>query len=221
MSAPKVSQGELIKSSPTLFPRSVVPLLRKPLKKEEYLPLAKKDCSLSQKLKKDRFLIDLSRPEAASHLPYEFPLDVIFEDESIIVINKQSGMVTHPGDGTGGDTLVHALLHHLTDCCPVGAPDRPGIVHRLDKDTSGAIVIAKTEKAYHHLVAQFTERKVSKKYLALIHGNIKGEKGVFDSSIGRHPKVRVKMCVSSTGKKALTEWYIYKKISTLLFACLL
>lgn len=209
---PKGKSGRIDKILSDSFPEVSRSLIKKAIEEGRVLTIGKERLLPKSKIEEgDRFLVDLSRPDAASHLPYEFPLDIIFEDESIIVINKQSGMVTHPGDGTGGDTLVHALLHHLTDCCPVGAPDRPGIVHRLDKDTSGAIVIAKTEKAYHHLVAQFTERKVSKKYLALIHGNIKGEKGVFDSSIGRHPKVRVKMCVSSTGKKALTEWYIYKR----------
>ena len=95
----------------------------------------------------DELMIDLSRPLVQMHAPFEYQLNILYEDDFIIVINKPSGMVTHPGDGTGSDTLVHALMHHLDILCPVGAPDRPGIVHRLDKDTSGVIVVAKTEKA--------------------------------------------------------------------------
>ena len=161
----------------------------------------------------DELMIDLSRPSVQMHAPFEYKLNILYEDDFIIVINKPSGMVTHPGDGTGPDTLVHALMHHLDILCPVGAPDRPGIVHRLDKDTSGVIVVAKTEKAYHHLVDQFAERKVGKEYLALVHGSLSLDSGQFTGPIGRHPKVRVKMCVSETGKKALTTWKVATRFS--------
>ena len=161
----------------------------------------------------DELMIDLSRPSVQMHAPFEYQLNILYEDDFIIVINKPSGMVTHPGDGTGPDTLVHALMHHLDILCPVGAPDRPGIVHRLDKDTSGVIVVAKTEKAYHHLVGQFAERKVGKEYLALVHGSLSLDSGEFTGPIGRHPKVRVKMCVSETGKKALTTWKVATRFS--------
>jgi 23S rRNA pseudouridine1911/1915/1917 synthase len=154
----------------------------------------------------DQLLVDLQRPEVQPLIPYDYPLSVLFEDESILVVNKPAGMVTHPGDGTGEDTLVHAMIHHSSDICPVGSPNRPGIVHRLDKDTSGAIAIAKTEQAYHALVAQFTERLVDKQYLALVCGKMKNVKGEFTGSIARHPKVRVKMAVSDHGKPAITQW---------------
>ena len=154
----------------------------------------------------DQLLVDLQRPEVQPLVPYDYPLSVLFEDESILVVNKPAGMVTHPGDGTGEDTLVHAMIHHSSDICPVGSPNRPGIVHRLDKDTSGAIAIAKTEQAYHALVAQFTERLVDKQYLALVCGKMKNVKGEFTGSIARHPKVRVKMAVSDHGKPAITQW---------------
>ncbi len=156
----------------------------------------------------DELVIDLSRPSVQMHAPFDYQLNILYEDDFIIVINKPSGMVTHPGDGTGPDTLVHALMHHLDILCPVGAPDRPGIVHRLDKDTSGVIVVAKTEKAYHNLVGQFSERKVGKEYLALVHGSLSLDSGEFSGPIGRHPKVRVKMCVSATGKNAITKWKV-------------
>ncbi|MDG1138726.1 MAG: RluA family pseudouridine synthase [Opitutales bacterium] len=154
----------------------------------------------------DKLFIDVSRPKVEPLKPYDYPLNVLFEDESILVVNKPTSMVTHPGDGTGEDTLIHALIHHTADICPVGAPNRPGIVHRLDKDTSGAIVIAKTEQAYHALVSQFSERKVNKQYMALLCGHIHESEGEFRGSIARHPKVRVKMTVSEAGKSAITRW---------------
>ena len=161
----------------------------------------------------DELMIDLSRPSVQMHAPFEYQLNILYEDDFIIVINKPSGMVTHPGDGTGPNTLVHALMHHLDILCPVGAPDRPGIVHRLDKDTSGVIVVAKTEKAYRNLVSQFSERKVGKEYLALVHGSLSLDSGEFIGPIGRHPKVRVKMCVSANGKKAVTNWKVATRFS--------
>ncbi len=162
----------------------------------------------------EEFLIDLRRPEVKKHLPYEYPLKILYEDESVFVVNKDSGMVTHPGDGTGPDTLIHALLHHSSSLCPVGAPDRPGIVHRLDKETSGVMVVAKSEQAYHHLVAQFAERQVTKRYLALVCGKVRENEGVFNDPIGRHPKIRVKMCVSNHGSHAITEWRVVRRFSS-------
>ena len=154
----------------------------------------------------DQLLVDLQRPEVQTLVPYDYPLTVLFEDESILVVHKPAGMVTHPGDGTGEDTLVHAIMHHTSDICPVGAPNRPGIVHRLDKDTSGVIAIAKTEQAYHALVAQFSDRLVHKQYIALVCGKMEKVKGEFTGPISRHPKVRVKMTVSDSGKPAITQW---------------
>ena len=153
------------------------------------------------------FCINLTRPSVKQFDPYRFDLDVFHEDEDLLVVNKPSGMVVHPGDGTDGRTLIHALLHHCPDqMCPVGAPERPGIVHRLDKETSGLMVVAKKEPAYHSLVKQFSDREVLKRYKALVMGKMKINAGTFNESIGRHPKVRVKMSVVSSGKHAFTEW---------------
>ena len=113
------------------------------------------------------------RPTVESLIPYEYNLDVLFEDEHILVINKEAGMVVHPGDGTDGKTLVHALLHHCPDqLSPVGAPLRPGIVHRLDKETSGVMVVAKTEAAHLSLAGQFANRQTSKDYQAIVCGKL-------------------------------------------------
>ena len=148
----------------------------------------------------------LVRPTMDSLIHYEHDLDVLFEDEHILVINKEAGMVVHPGDGTDDKTLVHALLNHCPDqISPVGAPLRPGIVHRLDKDTSGVMVVAKTEAAHLSLADQFANRQTSKAYQAIVCGKL-SQSGEFIQPIARHPTVRVKMAVSEKGKPAMTRW---------------
>ena len=161
------------------------------------------------KLAPGEFLtVDLAPVQTKIHRPADIPLSVLHEDKDLIVLDKASGMVVHPGDGTGEDTLVHALLHHCkSSLCPVGEPDRPGIVHRLDKETSGVMVVAKTEKAHHSLVSQFSQRKTGKVYHALVAGHPSSDKGELSLPIGRHPKFRVKMAVvEKGGKPAHTKW---------------
>ncbi|MEC8333181.1 MAG: RluA family pseudouridine synthase [Verrucomicrobiota bacterium] len=137
------------------------------------------------------------------------PLNVIYEDTSLLVINKTSGMVTHPGSGTGENTLVHALLHHCGEnLSRIGAPDRPGIVHRLDKETSGLIVVAKNDITHHKLAEAFSERKAHKRYTALVMGIPKLSRGTIKDSIGRHPVARTRMAVVPKGKPAHTDWQV-------------
>lgn len=152
----------------------------------------------------------LEEPEFdASPVPVDLPLDVVFEDEAIIVVNKAPGMITHPGSGTGDDTLVHALLHHCGgQLSTVGAPDRPGIVHRLDKETSGLIVVAKTDKAHHKLASAFSNRDTYKRYTALVLGVPKKSSGSCLEPIGRHPVVRTRMAVQKNGREAHTDWSV-------------
>lgn len=139
----------------------------------------------------------------------DLPLEVIYEDESILVVNKAPGMITHPGNGTGDNTLVHALLHHCGEnLSTVGAPDRPGIVHRLDKGTSGLIIVAKNDTAHHKLAAAFSERKTYKRYTALVFGIPKVSKGTIKEPIGRHPVMRTRMAVVHSGKEAHTDWKV-------------
>lgn len=146
-------------------------------------------------------------PEAVA-----IPLDVIFEDESIIVVNKAPGMVTHPGSGTGADTLVHALLHHTGgQLSSVGAPERPGIVHRLDKETSGLIIVAKNDRAHHKLAAAFSERETFKRYTALVLGSPKKNRGSCLESIGRHPVQRTRMAIIAGGRDAHTDWEVVER----------
>jgi 23S rRNA pseudouridine1911/1915/1917 synthase len=154
----------------------------------------------------DVLLVSLVRPKIEELIPYNYNLSVLYEDEHLLVIDKEPGMVVHPGDGTDGKTLVHALLHHCgSNLSPIGAPLRPGIVHRLDKETSGVMVVAKSELAHLSLLDQFASRKTAKIYQAIVCRKLEG-RGEYKQPIGRHPTVRVKMAVSEKGKPAWTKW---------------
>ena len=137
------------------------------------------------------------------------PFRVIFEDRYIIVIDKPAGLVVHPAAGHREDTLVNGLVLHCPQVAEVGPGGRPGIVHRLDKDTSGVLVVAKTSRAHRVLAAGFKNRRVEKKYLALVHGKVKGRCGRIDLPIGRHPVDRKKMAtISTSSRTALTFWRV-------------
>jgi 23S rRNA pseudouridine1911/1915/1917 synthase len=158
-------------------------------------------------------------PEPPTFLPEDIPLQILYEDAELLVVNKAAGMVVHPAPGHHGGTLVNALMHHCTDLAGISGNLRPGIVHRLDKDTSGALVVAKNSRAMHHLAGQFKLREVRKHYLALVYG-IPGERsGIIDHPIGRHPVDRKKMSVTThTPRSALTHWRIRELFTG---ACLL
>ena len=140
------------------------------------------------------------------------PLDVIFEDKHLIVLNKPAGMVVHPGVGTGEDTLVHALLAHCAgELSGIGGVERPGIVHRIDKGTTGLIVVAKTDAAHRALADQFAERALQKEYVALVSGVPKSDSGVIDRGIARHPVHRHRMTTGEGGRPARTDWTVLEK----------
>lgn len=142
----------------------------------------------------------------------DLPITILYEDSSLLVLDKAAGMVVHPGAGNRGGTMVSALLHH---CATLSAADpaRPGIVHRLDKETSGCLLVAKTDAAHAALAAQFADRKVLKVYLALVDGAPRRPSGIIDAPIGRHPVHRKKMAVCETGhgRDAVTEFRIVEK----------
>ena len=143
--------------------------------------------------------------------PASMRLDILFEDEDLIVVNKPPGLVVHPGAGHMEGTLVHGLLAH-SRLALQGAPLRPGIVHRLDKDTSGALVAAKSERAYLSLIVQFKEREVKKEYLAMVYGCPDEREGEISSLLGRHPTDRKKIAVlSNRGRQALSRWRVVKE----------
>jgi 23S rRNA pseudouridine1911/1915/1917 synthase len=135
------------------------------------------------------------------------PLNIVFEDECMVVVDKPAGMVVHPAPGHSTGTLVHALLHHCTDLSGIGGVERPGIVHRLDKDTSGLVLVAKSEIAHRSLSSQFKQREIKKVYLALVKGNVKQNKGVIDLAIGRHKIHRKKMAIQQEGGRSATTSY--------------
>jgi 23S rRNA pseudouridine1911/1915/1917 synthase len=139
----------------------------------------------------------------------DIPLEIIFEDADLIVINKPPGLVVHPGAGHAEHTLVNALLHHSTALSGIGGKERPGIVHRLDKETSGCLVVAKNDAAHRGLSDQFAARTVSKVYLALVSGKLRQAAGLIEEKIGRHPVNRQKMSVdSSRGRVAKTDYRV-------------
>jgi 23S rRNA pseudouridine1911/1915/1917 synthase len=149
----------------------------------------------------------------AAVLSEDLPMDIVFEDEHLLVIHKKAGMVVHPSPGNLSGTLVNALLHHNPDIRDIGEEkNRAGIVHRLDKDTSGLMVIAKTDQALSFLQKEFRERRVEKKYLALVTGNLPEDQGEINLPIGRHPVKRKLMAVNyETGKPAVTLWKVQKR----------
>lgn len=156
----------------------------------------------------------LPRSEPVDLLAEPIPLTILFEDTHLIVVNKPAGMVVHPAAGHPGGTLVNALLHHCPDLEGIGGEQRPGIVHRLDKDTSGAMVVAKNSQAHHALSNQFKSRSIKKQYQALVYGKPDKSSGQIDLPIGRHPMDRKKMATNSTHPRdALTLWRVKRNYS--------
>jgi len=170
--------------------------------KEGHILLDDKPCKPGEKLRPGK-RIAVHEPEAApvtGTAAEEIPLEILFEDGDLLVVNKAAGMVVHPAAGNPGGTLVNALLHHCTALSGIGGEQRPGIVHRLDKETSGCLVVAKNDLAHQGLSAQFADRKVLKIYLALVAGRLPKKSGVIETEIGRHPVHRKKMAVVETGR---------------------
>jgi 23S rRNA pseudouridine1911/1915/1917 synthase len=151
-------------------------------------------------------------PVPSEIVPEAIPLHILYEDGAIIVVDKPAGMVVHPAAGNYSGTLVNALQHHCRNLSGIGGVMRPGIVHRLDKGTSGLMVAAKSDEAHRHLAEQFKRRQVSKHYTALVHGNLREDEGVADAAVGRHPVERKKMSTASRrGKAALTRWRVLER----------
>jgi 23S rRNA pseudouridine1911/1915/1917 synthase len=156
--------------------------------------------------------VDLRALEPAPLTPEQIPLQIHFEDDDLAVVEKPAGMVVHPGSGIGGGTLVHGLLFHFRNLSDAGGVGRPGIVHRLDKWTSGLMIVAKNNVAHARLSKAFHDRLVQKTYLGAVHGKLRQRAGTIELSIGRHPAVRTKMAASaSRGRAAWTEYRVLEE----------
>jgi 23S rRNA pseudouridine1911/1915/1917 synthase len=154
--------------------------------------------------------VSISLPPAppSDLVPEPLALNIVFEDEHLIAINKPPGLVVHPAANHRQSTLVHGLLYHCDHLADLGGPLRPGIVHRLDKDTSGILVVAKNNPAYRHLSRQFKEKHIYKEYSALVYGRLRQPSGKFADPIRRHPRNRKKMGILAGGREALTLWWL-------------
>ena len=170
-------------------------------------------CNNKKDLIKAGDRIQLTTPAATplDLIAQEIPLDVLYEDEHLIVINKPAGLVVHPAAGHADGTLVNALLAHCTELSGINGTQRPGIVHRLDKDTSGVIVVAKSDRAHQNLQAQIQAKTARREYLAIVRGVPKSDSGVIDAPIARHKSDRKKMAVVDDGRKAITHWQIMER----------
>jgi 23S rRNA pseudouridine1911/1915/1917 synthase len=162
----------------------------------------------------DRLQIVIPIPKQLDLQPEAIPLDILYEDESLIIINKPAGLVVHPAPGHETGTLVNALLFHCDNLAGIGGVQRPGIVHRLDKDTTGAIVVAKTDYAHQHLQAQIKAKTARREYWGIVYGSLHDTEGIIDLPIARHPVDRQKMAVVSLekgGRNAVTHWRVLEK----------
>ncbi|GAP93900.1 RluA family pseudouridine synthase [Leptolyngbya sp. NIES-2104] len=163
----------------------------------------------------DLIQIELPEVQPLELAPEAIPLDVLYEDDSLIILNKPAGMVVHPSAGHESGTLVNALLAHCETLPGINGVQRPGIVHRLDKDTTGAIVAAKTEQAFHHLQEQFRTKTARRDYYAIVYGAPKQESGTIDQPIGRHPVDRQKQAIvpeEKGGRHAITHWQVKERL---------
>lgn len=162
----------------------------------------------------DEIEITLPAPKSSVIQSEDIPLEIIYEDKDLLVVNKPAGMVAHPGAGVKSGTLVNALLSHCKDLSGIGGTLRPGIVHRLDKDTSGIMLVAKNDFTHRALAKQFKQRKVERKYAALVGGIVKFDNDEINLPIGKNPKDREKMSVEFAGsKEAITRYKVLKRFS--------
>ena len=173
------------------------------------------DKTLAKKYKitgKEEIMIDIPEPEELSIEPEDIPLDIVYEDSDVIVINKPQGLCVHPAPGNESGTLVNGLVYHCgNELSAINGVIRPGIVHRIDKDTSGLLIVAKNDKAHLMLSAQLKERKAMRKYVALVNGNIKEDSGTINKPIARNPVDRKKMAIVQGGREAVTHFNVLER----------
>jgi 23S rRNA pseudouridine1911/1915/1917 synthase len=181
-------------------------LVNKNLEKASY-PVKPGDC----------ITVIVKEPEALDVLPEAIPLDIYYEDEDVILVNKPAGMVVHPASGHYTGTLVNAILYHCDDLSGINGVLRPGIVHRIDKDTSGLLIMAKNDQAHLSLAEQFKEKSTVREYLAICYGNIKQDEGTIDAPINRDPNERKRMAVVPGGRHAVTHFKVLERLGDFTF----
>ncbi|TWS94267.1 RluA family pseudouridine synthase [Streptococcus sp. sy018] len=159
----------------------------------------------------DCITYQLPEEKEVAYVAENLPLDIIYEDNHVAVVNKPQGMVVHPSAGHVSGTLVNALLYHIKDLSTINGVVRPGIVHRIDKDTSGLLMIAKNDQAHQALANELKEKKSHRQYLALVHGNLPNDRGVIEAPIGRSDKDRKKQAVTAKGKEAVTRFQVLER----------
>ena len=163
----------------------------------------------------DRIEVTLPHPPAPEAVAENIPLDIVYEDESLLIVNKSAGMVTHPAYANYSGTLVNALLHHVQSLSTINTNLRPGIVHRLDKDTTGLMVVAKTDQVHHALATQFAARTIHREYWAVVWGRFKNRQGTVEASLGRSKRDRKKVAVVADGKHAVTDYEVIEEFGFL------
>ena len=161
----------------------------------------------------DNVYVLMPEPVPCDAQPEDIPLDIVFEDDHIIVVNKPKGMVVHPAAGNLNGTLVNALLYHCGKLSVINGTERPGIVHRIDKDTSGLLVCAKSDEAYKGLQSQFAEHSITRVYRAVVYFGFDENSGTVDAPLGRDPKNRLKMAIVEGGKRAVTHWKVRERFN--------
>ena len=154
---------------------------------------------------------ELPKEEVLDYQPENIPIEIVYEDSDVAVVNKPQGMVVHPSAGHASGTLVNALLYHVKDLSTINGVVRPGIVHRIDKDTSGLLMIAKNDKAHQALAQELKEKKSLRQYVAIVHGNLPNDRGVIEAPIGRSDKDRKMQAVTAKGKPALTRFQVLER----------
>jgi 23S rRNA pseudouridine1911/1915/1917 synthase len=198
------------------FPETSRSMFQK-LIREDFVKLEGNSCTPKSAVKTGETVqIEFPPPKPAELKPEKIPLSILFEDKHLLILDKPAGMVVHPGAGNFEHTLVQALLHHCKgQLSGIGGVERPGIVHRLDKDTSGCLIVAKTDAAHQALSSAFQEHSIQKYYLAVVKGNPKALSGRIDKPIGRNPVHRKKMSITDDGREAITEWKIHQPLKDL------
>ena len=162
----------------------------------------------------DPLEVEIPAPQPLELTAEDIPLDIVYEDGDLIVLNKPKGLVVHPAVGHWSGTLVNALLHHCRDSLSgINGALRPGIVHRIDKDTSGLLVVAKNDFAHQNLAAQLQDHSLAREYVCLVTGGMRADSGTVDAPIGRHPTDRKRMAVVADGRSAVTHWQVLERFS--------